>query len=184
VSFIHIAQARNEIQAGGVVAYPTEAVWGLGCDPFNQRTVEKILALKRRPVSKGLLLIAGDQSLFAPLLAFLPQERRQIVEASWPGPNTWVLPDPGIYPGWVRGCHNSVAVRVTDHPVVRALTMGLNYPIISTSANTAGQVPARTLLQTRCYFADQVEYYLPGTLGGLGKPSTIRDALTGAVLRY
>ncbi len=183
MSFIHIAQARNVIQAGGVIAYPTEAVWGLGCDPFNQEAVERILALKKRPRSKGVLLISGDPSLFSPLLALLPDERRREVESSWPGPNTWVLPDPGIYPEWVRGQHTSVAVRVTEHPIVRELTAGLSYPIVSTSANTAGQIPARTLLQSRCYFADQVEYYLPGALGGLNQPTSIRDALTGAVLR-
>ncbi|OZG73259.1 tRNA threonylcarbamoyladenosine biosynthesis protein RimN [Hahella sp. CCB-MM4] len=183
MSFIHIAQARTLINRGGVIAYPTEAVWGLGCDPFNQQAVERILALKKRPWQKGLLLVSGDIEVFRPLLSLIPENRQKEILQSWPGPNTWVLPDPGVYPDWVRGTHRSIAVRVTNHPLVSELTRQLGYPVISTSANPAGMFPAKTLFKSRCYFGDKVDYYLPGMLGGLNQPTTIRDALTGRVLR-
>ncbi|WP_020409179.1 L-threonylcarbamoyladenylate synthase [Hahella ganghwensis] len=183
MSFIHIAQACHHVHRGGVIAYPTEAVWGLGCDPFNQEAVERILKLKKRPWQKGLLLVSGDMNDFRSLLSLIPEERANEVIKSWPGPNTWVLPDPGIYPDWVRGTHRSIAVRVTDHPLVCELTRQLGYPVISTSANPAGISPARTLLESRCYFGDELDYYLPGELGGLDRPTTIRDALTGRLFR-
>lgn len=171
------------IREGGILAYPTEAVWGLGCDPHNETAVTRLLRLKHRPWQKGLILIAGTTDYFTPLLDPLSPMVRDQILASWPGPVTWVVPDGGCYSPLVRGEHASVAIRVTDHPLVAALTKHLGSPLVSTSANPASCVPAKSLLRARCYFGNKVDYYLAGTLGGLGQPSQIRDAMTSCILR-
>jgi len=166
-----------------VIAYPTEGVWGLGCDPFNRDAVMRILDLKRRSVSKGLILVAGSIEQIAPLLVHVPLRVRAQIEASWPGPNTWIVPLQDELPSWVTGRHRSVAVRVSDHLQLRELCLSFGAPIISTSANPQGCPAARSALEVRRYFRARLDYILPGPLGGRSGPSLIRDALSGRVLR-
>ena len=92
--------AADLLRRGGVIAYPTEAVWGLGCDPFDEAAVLRLLALKQRAVEKGLILIAAAASQFDGLLDWnaLPEARRAAVHASWPGPHTWIVPATGRVP--------------------------------------------------------------------------------------
>lgn len=176
-------QAVITLKQGGILAYPTEAVWGLGCDPFNQHAVLKLLALKQRPMAKGLILIAASVAQVEPYLQLLsPQERQQVVD-SWPSPTTWVVPVDASFPQWIRGEHLSVAIRVSAHPPVQALCHAFGGAIISTSANIAGQPTALTSEQIVTIFADGIDYILPASLGGQKNPSQIRDARTGAVLR-
>jgi len=178
-----IIRALRALREGAVIAYPTEGVWGLGCDPFNRDAVELLLALKRRPSAKGLILIAADATMFAPLLDPLPPSQRQQLEASWPGPNTWIVPDPDhLAPPWIRGRHDSLAVRVTAHPLAARLSQAFGAPIVSTSANPAGLAPALTPNAVRRYFGGLV-MIVPGSTGGGNTPSTIRDLATGRVLR-
>ena len=171
------------IQDGGILAYPTEAVWGLGCDPRNDAAITSLLQLKHRPWQKGLILIAGDADFFSPLLNRLEPTLRHRILKTWPGPVTWVVPDPGCYSQLIRGKHPSVAIRVTNHPLTAKLTRLLGFPLVSTSANPASCAPAQTLLRTRCYFGSKVDHYLAGELGGLTRSSQIRDALSGRILR-
>lgn len=177
------AQLAQRLREGGVIAYPTEAVWGLGCDPANRRAVERLLALKARPMAKGLILVSGRPEDFRPWLDALPEEARQRVEASWPGPHTWLLPDPQALPVWVKGEHDKVALRLSAHPVVQALCRHFGGPIISTSANPAAQPPARSREAVLSYFGDALDGIAPGELGGLAQPTPIRDALTGEIIR-
>lgn len=178
-----LIRAVRALREGAVIAYPTEGVWGLGCDPFNRDAVELLLALKRRPSAKGLILIAADASMLSPLLDPLPAALRQQLDASWPGPNTWIVPDPDhLSPPWIRGRHDSLAVRVTAHPQAARLSREFGGPIVSTSANPAGLAPALTAHAVRRYFGRLV-MIMPGATGGSKTPSTIRDLCSGRVLR-
>ena len=180
----HYSQAARALKAGGVIAYPTEAVWGLGCDPFNEAAVRRLLALKRRPVDKGVILVAANMSQIAPLLHGLAPEQLDRLQASWPGPNTWLLPDPdNIIPAWIKGQYPSVAVRVGAHAGVMSLCKAFGGPIVSTSANPSSALPAKTLLKVSTYFGNRLDYCLPGKLGDLAQPTTIQDLRDNRVVR-
>ncbi|MWV14775.1 tRNA threonylcarbamoyladenosine biosynthesis protein RimN [Pseudomonas sp. L-22-4S-12] len=170
------------VRQGGVVAYPTEAVWGLGCDPWNGDAVERLLALKDRPLHKGLILVADNIRQFDFLLEDLPERWVDRLASTWPGPNTWLVPHQDRLPAWITGQHNSVALRVSDHPLVRDLC-ALTGPLVSTSANPAGRPSARSRLRVEQYFHDQLDGVLGGALGGRRNPSLIRDLQTGNVVR-
>lgn len=177
-----IRQVARCLDSGGVIACPTEAVWGLGCDPWSASAVERLLALKKRPVAKGLILVAAEISQFSELLYDLPEDWQATLSASWPGPNTWLVPHRGRLPAWITGQHASVALRVTDHPLLRELCAQTG-PLVSTSANPSGRPAARSRLRVQQYFGDRLDALLNGALGGRSSPSTIRDLATGAVLR-
>lgn len=179
-----LAEAVHCLRAGGILAYPTEAVWGLGCDPYNEVAVARLLALKQRDRAKGLILIAGDLAQVQPWLAALNPAQCAVLRASWPGPVTWRLPDTAaIAPAWVRGDHAGIALRVSAHPLVQSLCMAFGGPLVSTSANPAGQPAARSAAEVRAYFGASVTV-LAGETGGREHPSEIRDLLTGEILRH
>lgn len=183
MSYWHLRQALHCLWEGGVLAYPTEAVWGLGCDPLKLATVRRLLDIKQRPIEKGLILVAAHFSDLEPFLEPLQPSTYQRVMASWPGPVTWLLPAQRWVPVELCGVHDTLAVRVTAHPQTRALCDAFGGAIISTSANPAQQPPARNSLQVRRYFRQQVDHVMPGATGGAAAPSEIRDARSGAVLR-
>lgn len=179
-----IKQACEDLRQGKVIAYPTEAVWGLGCDPFQQAAVEKILAIKKRPVEKGLLLVAGDMDQIQALTARLDAEQLATLRASWPGPVTWLIPDPdNLYPAWIKGQHSSVAIRVSAHPLVQSLCAEFGGPVVSTSANEAGEPEIRSRLRLIEQFAGSIDCVVDGELGGARSPSTIKDLSSGKTLR-
>lgn len=179
-----IRQAARILRAGGIIAYPTEAVWGLGCDPFNPQAVERLLEIKRRPEHKGLILAAGSESQIAGLLAPLSEAQRTRLAATWPGPNTWLLPDPDYrVPHWIKGRHSGVAVRVSAHPLVQALCNAFGGPLVSTSANISSAPPARSATKVRAYFGCDIDFLVDGPLGGLEKPTTIRSLEDLTVVR-
>lgn len=183
ISRLRFSAARQTLLAGGVVACPTEAVWGLSCDPDSEQAVHRLLALKRRPVEKGLILVAASESQLGFLLADLPEPQREMLHDSWPGPNTWLVPHRGRVQPWVHGDHDTVAVRVSAHPAVRALCDYWGGPLISTSANPGGSQPPREAFQVRRYFGARLDALLPGRVGGADRPSQIRDLASGALLR-
>ncbi len=179
-----LRRAADYLQAGGLIAHPTEAVWGLACLPHHPAAVSRLLDLKQRHPAKGLILVAHDESCFETLLSPLPLTRRTQMRECWPGPFTFVVPDPtGWSPEWVRGSHASVAIRVSKHPLTRELSRLVQGPIISTSANPSGAAPALNALRARRYFGDDVDYYLDGATGGETRPSRIIDALSGQTYR-
>ena len=165
------------------MAYPTEAVFGLGCDPFHWFVVERILELKQRPPGKGLILIAADFEQLRPFVKPLPNRQMRIAFDSWPGPHTWLLPATAAVPPWICGDHDTVAVRVTAHPVAAALCNACNFALASTSANLSGRPPARNALGVRLRFGDQIDYILTGSVGSLSQPTPIRDLATGRIVR-
>ncbi len=179
------ADAADVLRRGGVIAYPTEAVWGLGCDPFDEAATMRLLATKQRPVDKGLILVAASLAQFDGLLDWdaLDAARRDAVLATWPGPHTWIVPTTARVPAWITGAHAGVAVRVSSHPTVRALCDAFGAPVVSTSANRAGEPPAhaRTALDPRIIAA--VDAVTDGETGGHARPTAIRIAATGDALR-
>jgi L-threonylcarbamoyladenylate synthase len=179
------ADAADRLHQGGVIAYPTEAVWGLGCDPFDEAAVLRLLAIKQRAVDKGLILIAGALEQFDALLDWerLPNDRSEAVYASWPGPHTWIVPATGRVPHWITGAHDGVAVRVSAHPVVVALCAAFGGPLVSTSANLAGAPPAYSRAELDPAVIALCDGVCVGETGGLTAPTAIVDALTNAQLR-
>jgi len=168
---------------GGVIACPTEAVWGLSCDPWDANAVARLLALKQRPAAKGLILVAAEEAQLEFLLADLGAGDRVRLAAGWPGPATWLVPHRGRVPAWVHGEHATVALRVTAHPVLAALCRAWGGPLVSTSANRAGARPVREAYQVRRYFRDRLDYLLPGRVGPAARPTAIRDLASGRVVR-
>ena len=177
--------AVARLKSGGVIAYPTEAVWGLGCDPFDEAAVLRLLAIKQRPVEKGLILIAAELAQLQPVLdlATVPEARLAEVLASWPGPNTWVLPSSASAPRWITGTHAGIAVRISAHPTVAALCRAFGGPLVSTSANLAGAPSAFNRDQLDPAVLALVDGTTEGETGGLDQPTPIRDALSGHVFR-
>lgn len=168
---------------GEVIAYPTEAVWGLGCDPLNPYAVEKLLALKQRPVEKGLILIAAELNQFSSLLENLTANQLQQLAAPQTKPITWLVPASATVPAWIKGNHSSVAIRLVKHPVAAALCRLVGGPIVSTSANPGTRREARTALAVRRYFGNQLAAICPGKVGPNARPSEIRDLASGQVIR-
>ena len=180
-----IAEVVAALRRGGVVAYPTEAVWGLGCDPRDEAATLRLLALKQREVDKGLILIAADEAQLAPFIDMdaLDAAQRATVRASWPGPHTWIVPASSAAPRWITGAHAGIAVRVSAHPGVVDLCNAFGAAMVSTSANRAGEPAALAIEHLDPYIIERVDAVLAGDTGGLERPTDIRDARSGAVLR-
>jgi L-threonylcarbamoyladenylate synthase len=179
----HIDCAVRVVRHRGVIAYPTEAVFGLGCAPCYPEAVRRILSLKRRNPAKGLIVVASELSQLQGLIDLdaLGSGKERVL-ATWPGPVTWIIPArPGV-PDWLTGAHPGLAVRLSAHVQVRALCDRVG-ALVSTSANPEGAPPARDARRVRAYFGDALDYILPGTVGGRSSPSEIRDARSGTVLR-
>lgn len=179
-----IATAASTLKKGGVIAYPTEAVWGLGCDPNNNEAIQRLCDLKQRSISKGLLLVGYSAKQVTPLLEKLSEAQRQAVVSSWPGPYSWVLPNVMGFSDEITGGRDTVVVRISAHPVVRALSEKFKGLIVSTSANISGQPPAKTQLAVQQAFLSKLDYVLDGgSVGQQLSPSHIFDAKTGRQLR-
>jgi L-threonylcarbamoyladenylate synthase len=178
-----IGKAVTILKQGGIIAYPTEGVYGLGCDPFNEQAVLRLLKLKRRSVDKGLILIASRWEQLENLVKPIAGKLLAKAKATWPGPVTWVFPATNKVPVWIRGAHNSVAIRVTNHPVAYALCNAFGGPIVSTSANVEGHPVTRTSEEVHKQFPQGIDFIVSGRVGDLKSPTMIRDVLTGKVLR-
>jgi L-threonylcarbamoyladenylate synthase len=177
-----LTQAIEVCEAGGIIAYPTEAVFGLGCLPKEELAVRRILKLKHRSVNKGLILVASDIEQLDEYVDFSMINDTQAINDSWPGPVTWLIPAKQSVPEWLTGNHETLAVRVSAHTLVRSLCKKLG-PIVSTSANPEGASPARSSKQVKLYFEDEVDYVYPAEITNKANPSEIRDALTGDIVR-
>ena len=177
--------AVEAIRQGELIVYPTEAVWGIGCDPKNQRAMHNLLAAKNRPVKKGVILIASNLEQVADYidLGKLPVGRLDEIEATWPGPYTWLMPISEHAPEWITGGSELFAVRVTTHPTVIKLCNQFGGAIVSTSANITTEPTPETLDGVRAVFGAKVKVYVDDALGGNKQPSKIIHAITGEVLR-
>lgn len=178
-----IQMAVRYLANGGIVAYPTEAVFGLGCDPFNEQAVQRILELKNRPINKGLILIAAEFAQIAPLIKVPDNDVLNNMLSTWPGPTTWVVRANASVPPWLRGSHDSLAVRITNHPIASDLCLAFNQPLVSTSANITGFQPAKTTLKVRQLFGISEILIVPGPLGQETRTTAIFDAKSGNKIR-
>jgi L-threonylcarbamoyladenylate synthase len=178
-----LERAARILRGGGVIAYPTEAVYGIGCVPLHEEAVLRVLRIKGRSWRKGLLLIAASVADLEPYVHLPPEPRRSEVLDSWPGPVTWVLQaKPGV-PDSLTGGRATLGVRVTDHPIARALCERVGAPLVSTSANFSRRPPLRSALRVRRLLGPRLDGVLGGPVGGLARPTVIRDGATGEVLR-
>lgn len=167
----------------GVIAYPTEAVYGLGCDPLSELAVKKILSLKERDVSKGLILIAAEWEQIEAFTRPVPEKKLAQALESWPGPFTWLFPASKKAPSWISGIHNTIALRITAHPIAKTICEEFSGPIVSTSANPENQSPAKTADQVRHYFPSGIDMLVSGEVGDLLCPTSIRDVISGELIR-
>lgn len=183
--FTDIATAADAMREGGVVAYPTEGVYGLGCDPRNQAAFEHLFALKQRPPTQGVLLIGADFGQIEPWidLDVVPADVLAMIHATWPGPHTWIFPRAANVPPWVAGDHAGIALRVTAHAPAAELCRAFGGAVVSTSANPHGQPSAMDAATVAGYFPEGLAAIVDAPLGGLDRPTSIRDALTGAIIR-
>lgn len=182
-----IESTVQQLKTGNTIAYPTEAVWGLGCDPYNEDAFQNILKLKHRPIEKGVILLASTIDQIQPMLETLSLDTQKRIIETWTNTSqnsratTWLLPAVDV-PKWITGQHSSVAVRVTQHPLCKAICENFGNFIVSTSANPAGLQPARNYEEAHQYFGHHV-YYVKGDLGVCQEPSRIIDATTGQIIR-
>jgi L-threonylcarbamoyladenylate synthase len=178
-------EAVCQLRDGKVIAYATEAVFGLGCDPDNQQAVLQLLNIKQRPIEKGLILVAATWEQLQPYIDIdaVPEANLASALASWPGPFTWVMPAATKTPRWLTGQFSSLAVRISAHPQVQALCREFGKPIVSTSANLTGYPPCRTAGEVQFQLSARPLYVLAGTVSGSANPSQILDVMTGQILR-
>lgn len=182
MKIIHtLAEARHFLKKGKLIAYPTEAVYGLGCDPFNQAAVERLFRLKQRDVSKGLILLISSWEQLALLTKAIPETAMERVKSTWPGPTTWIFPKADCVPDFLNGHKNTIAVRMSAHPIAHGVS--LLAPVVSTSANLTGQDPAKDSNDLIRQFPQGIDACLRGKLGEERKPSAIYEVLSGECLR-
>lgn len=178
-----LRQAVGALRAGGIIAYPTETVYGLGCDPLNHKAIKALLALKQRPIEKGLILIGASLDHLLPFIDIDDADLRQKLKKPTAQPTTWVVPARKYTPTWLTGKHSTVAVRITPHPIAAKLCNHFGGAIVSTSANPAKLPPARTALTVKRYFHDNLDYLFHAAIEPNNKPSQIRDLLSDKVFR-
>ena len=182
ISRLKLAESARIIHAGGVIAYPTEAVFGLGCHPGFKQATLRICSLKQRPWQAGFILIADALSQLEGWIAPTADEEKHL--ATEPdGAVSWVVTAGSLARHWVTGGRDTIAIRITSHPLAAALCEEAGVPLVSTSANRRGRPPARTALAVRRLFGDSVDLVITGATGGAARPSEIRDARTGRILR-
>ena len=178
-----LTEAVKVLRAGGVIAYPTEYCFGLGCDPRNQASVERLLQIKQRAATQGVILIAADLTQIEDYAELDALTRLAEIQASWPGPNTWLLPTKANVPTWVRGKHTTIAMRIPGHTLSRALCREFGHAIVSTSANRHGQPALLTTEGVVAELGDELDLVVDAPVGGSASASTIRDAISGQILR-
>lgn len=177
-----IKQAVQYLHEGKTIAYPTEAVYGLGCNPFDEKAVANLFHVKQRPIEKGVILVAGSVEQIMDWVSLYDTPWQESVLDSWPGPVTWVLPLKKSMPDWITGGRDTVAIRVSSHPIIQELCNQFGGPIVSTSANLTNQPPAKSCEQINQIFKNTV-WCISAELGNLKHPTQIKDAKTGQVLR-
>lgn len=178
-----LSKSVRALNTGEVIAYPTEGVYGLGCDPSNPEAVKTIYDLKERSTNKGFILISHHWNTIAPWLIPLPAPRMKAILSTWPGPITWILPASSLLPQHLQNTNGTIAVRITAHAFSKALCHAFNKPLISTSANKTNHDPCRTAKSVQDAFKEGVALIVDGPLGSQNCPTEIREGATGHILR-
>lgn len=178
-----ITQIIEMLDRGGVIAYPTEAVYGLGCRADDRAATERICALKERQVDQGVIVLIRDLEQLGDWIEPVSDKQQDKLASTWPGPVTWLIPATEHCPAWLRGRHPSLAVRQSAHPLCKQICESLDVPLVSTSANRSGQAPARSATEAEKIFGDEVDLIIDAPLGDAEKPSAIFDLRSGDKLR-
>lgn len=179
----HIETAGRFLSAGKVIAYPTEAMYGLGCDIRHEAALARIIAIKNRPQNHGLIVVAAHWEQVAALTKPLPADRYDAIFKSWPGHTTWVFPATNTVSPLITGHHQSIAIRISQHPIIQAICQHVGYPIVSTSANKHHEPAALDYATVQHTLGNEVDYIMPGTIGNAQHASQIIDARTGQLYR-
>jgi len=175
--------AVDALRAGAIIAYPTESVYGLGCDPLNESALQNLIALKRRDAGSGLIVIASDYAQIERFIAPHDEHLKRLLCEPVSTPTTWVVDAAEALSPLLTGGRTTLAVRITEHPVAAAICHLFGGPITSTSANSSGQPPARSAADVRTRFPRGIDLVVDGSTGKLDRPTKIIDARTGEVLR-
>lgn len=178
----NIHKITQVLSEGGIIVYPTEGVYGLGCDPFNETAVLRLLKIKKRNVDKGLILIAASWDQVQKLVK-IDLDKCTAIKLNNDYPTTWVFPATKKAPSWITGKFNTIAIRVISHPIAKEICQKFNGPIVSTSANLAKQQPIKSLNKLNGQLKDAVDLIVNGRVGGLKKPTQICDVKTGKIIR-
>ena len=179
----NISNAVDALRKGGVIAYPTEHCFGLGCDPRNHGAIERLLNIKQRKKDQGVILIAETLKQVSDYADLDSVPLIDQVKSSWPGPNTWLLPVNNNVSNWVRGKHETIAMRISSHLVCQQLCNEFAHALVSTSANRHGEDALLNASDVYAEFNDELDYIVDLPVGGASKPSLIRNSLTGEQLR-
>ena len=180
---LSVEAAATAVHAGNIIAYPTEAIYGLGCDPDNQTSLQQLLEIKARATNKGLILVGSEWQQLEPFVELTNQSILDRALESWPGPVTWIMPASDRCSALLTGGRKTIAVRVSAHTVVRDLCNEYGNALVSTSANISGEAPLRQAEDVADAFASQIAGVVEGKLGGLENATSIFDATTGVQLR-
>ncbi|MCC6850025.1 MAG: threonylcarbamoyl-AMP synthase [Deltaproteobacteria bacterium] len=161
--------ALATLRRDGAVVYPTETFYGLGARAFAPEAVAGVARLKGRDAGKPIALVVADTAMLARVVARVPGPARRLIDAFWPGPLTLVMPAHADLPAALTGGSGMIGVRVSSHPIARALVAALGEPLTATSANPGGAAPALDVRAAWGYFGAAVAYVDGGRLaGGLG----------------
>lgn len=181
----NINEAISVLREEGVIAYPTESVFGLGCDPDSELALSKLLKIKKRSSSKGMLVVSHDFSLVTKYINFTQVNESDLMYTKefWPGPFTFLFPASDSCSPLLIGDHLTIAIRISTHPIIKALCSCFNKPIVSTSANFSGKSPCISLTEVHEHFDNVVDFIVDGETLNYTKPSTIIDLKTKIILR-
>ena len=183
MSYSSLRKLSAYLKKGGLLAYPTESCYGLGCIPTSVRAVRRLVRLKKRPQHKGMIVIGANLKQLKTQIDVPSNEIEMLLEREWPAPKTFLLPAKKNVLSVLRGSkRNKLAVRVPAHEAARYLCKALNTPLVSTSCNRAGKRPCKTEREVRRQFGRDVRI-IRGLIGKQKQPSQIIDALSGKRLR-
>lgn len=178
-----IQAAAAIIKRGGIVAYPTEGVYGLGCDPLNKDAVERLIAIKGRSADKGLILVAASNDHLDGFLGPVSPAVQAQLDRDWPGPVTWIMPCTDRAPELISGGRPTLAVRISAHATTADLCNACGHALVSTSANRSGARPCMDAQSVSAELGAEIDAIIDAPLGGLNAPTPIFDAVTGQQLR-
>jgi L-threonylcarbamoyladenylate synthase len=177
-----IRHAAHIIRSGGIIAYPTDTIYGLGCDPHNADAVDSINLLKQRPPNKPFILLAGHIDQIAPLITISKEQKNLITQAA--EPTSWIVTASPHAPAWLTDKQNSLTIRISNNAIVKKLCGVLGHAIVSTSANPAGKKPASNSLELHQYFHNHVDKILASQKKLTARPSKIIRLCDNRIIRH
>ena len=183
VAELPIQRAVSTLKNGGLIAYPTEGVFGIGCDPLQQPALQRVVEIKQRDAGKGLIIVCAEFSQLEPFIEPLDSATQQRLLATWPGAVTWIVKANPSLPALLTGGRDTIAVRVSQHPVVAEITRQFERPIVSTSANYSGQAACTSAAAVRQTLGEKIDLVLDAAVGGQQGATPIFDAATGKQIR-